>query len=514
MRALEQNGFTAVHVARGASYAVIQNITTYGAMAVSFAILARVVTPEEIGVLAVLTLVNGLCQAVAALSLSKTAAKFIAESVGEKDLAGSIFYQVIRITLILGATLGLGVFLAADILSTQMLGHSAYKILFQVQAFDIVIFTGLLPVLAGAMLGFQKFKESALLGLASTFVRQSLIIILVVLLEGLLGLVVAWVISDLASASIYLAYLSRYVGRPKFDFPLNKLLNFTWPISISSMVDFAYIWFDRAMLLAFVPLTALGVYNATMMGFSALASISTAIAAILLPGYSTIQGLHERESLSDAVRLASRYLSFIVIPLAFGLMATSKPALTLFVGPAYVEGSDPLKILSVALAFTAIIAAVNPMLLALGETRALSVTTIVSVCLSVVAAFEFLPFWGILGASVARAFGMAISTGLAIMFLRRRLTIRLDIQAILKNLLAGSIMAATVAVIQVWFYSEYLLPLYILAGLATHLIMLRLVKAVGEEDIDLLRRYFGPRLGFAVTFLRCILSPVQPRAWD
>ena len=108
----------AVHVARGASYITIQNLTGSAAMVVSFAILARLITPKEMGILAVLNLVNGLCQTVSTLALQRAATKFIAEYLGrnEDQVAASVFYQSLRATLLFAAPFALAVFLAASIL--------------------------------------------------------------------------------------------------------------------------------------------------------------------------------------------------------------------------------------------------------------------------------------------------------------------------------------------------------------------------------------------------------------
>ena len=90
-----------------------------------------------------------------------------------------------------------------------------------------------------------------------------------------------------------------------------------------------------------------------------------------------------------------------VTPLVFGLLATAKPALTLFVGQAYAGGAEPLMILCCASAITTVGVTLFPMLLALSETRWASAITAVSVALGVASAFLLLPVWGIIGASTA-----------------------------------------------------------------------------------------------------------------
>lgn len=499
---------TSVHVARGASYIIMQNIVTNGAQVVTFAILARLITPMEMGILAVLTLVNGLCQIIGTVALPQAVTKFIAESFprGETRVAASAFYQALRVTFILAMPLGLVIFLAASTLSIALLGQATYVIFFQVLALDILFYAGALPVLNATLLGLQKFKATATIAVANTLLRQTLIISLIVLLHNFVGLVFAWVISDFATTAVYLAYVLRCLGPPQFDFPFRKLLNFSWPLSLGNAISFAYSWFDRAVLLLFVPLATLGVYNATLMAFGVLVAISNALTTVLFPAYSAQQSSDTQNS-SNAVRLASRYVSFVLIPLALGLLATARPALALFVGEVYTAGSEPLMVMSGAFAIAAVGTALSPMLLAMEETRIAAVITVGSLVLSLGTAFLLVPVFGMLGASVARGFALLLATALTIAFLARKSAITLDLGVYLRSLLAGFVMAVVVILVQLPFHSKFLLPLYVIVGGITYVTGLRLLKAVQQEDIDLLRSYFGKRLGFATRILSWILLP-------
>jgi len=476
-------------------------------MVLSFVVIARLITPEEMGILTVLLLVNGFCQLTSTLALEQAATKFISENLEPcgKQTAASIFYQAMRFTLLSAALVALVVFLGAGVLASQILGDHTRAILFQVLAFDVVLSSGALPVLTGTMLGLQRFKETAMIGIVGTVVRQSLIIVLIVLLQDFRGLVVAWMIADSVTALIYLGYISRVLGRPRFGFPLTKLVGFSWPLFVRNAVTFAKAWFDRVLLLIFVPLAMLGVYNATLTAFTVLVGIPGAMADTLFPAYSAMQSRSQHQALSQAVRMASRYVSLVGIPLALGLLATARPALTLFVGQAYVGGAEPLMILAGAFAFTLVGAILTPMLLALGETRVTSAITVASVVVSLVLASILLPFLGMVGAAIARALAMVIVTTFTLLALGRRLKLQLDVEAISKSLVAGIVMAAVVLMVEILFYNKFLLPVYALLGGIAYLGMLRLLRVAREEDIDLIRKYLGHRLAFAADFLQRIL---------
>ena len=191
------------------------------------------------------------------------------------------------------------------------------------------------------------------------------------------------------------------LGRPKNPFPVRKLLSFSWPLGIGNIVGFAYGWFDRAILIVFVPLASLGVYSAALTAYGVLIGISAAFNNALLPVYSNIGGRGVLESCRKATRLASRYVTLVMVPLAFGLLATAKPALTFFVGEAYSGGAVPLMIFSLAFALTAFGSHLTPMLTALAKTREILWITVASTVFALASAYALLPFLGIVGASVA-----------------------------------------------------------------------------------------------------------------
>jgi O-antigen/teichoic acid export membrane protein len=500
---------TAVATARGASYFVIQSIITTLGMAISFAILARIVTTADMGILAVLTLIVAISQTVVG-PISQAVTKFVAENLSTESntVSSSAFFQCLRLTLILAGAFALIVFLGAPVLSLYLLGRLSYAEFFQILAVDVV-FTGLTPVLSGGLLGLRKYKEIAVVGIASTLLRQALIILLIIILKNFIGLVIGWLISDLLASILYSTYLLKIFRRPSFSFPLRELLNYSWPLSISSSLNFAQSWFDRTLLIFYVPLAALGVYNATVTAFGVLLGISAAMVNSLFPLYSS-HGPEQYVNLKESVRLATRYSSFIILPLAWGLIATAKLGLTFFLGKAYLAGTEPLIIMTLSFAIGAFaITAVQPVLLALGETLPYSAISVISVLTSIGLALILLPISGIVGAAIARAVGMILMAALVLVAVHNKLGLRIDKEGIWKSNVAAIVMAGTLMVLQFFMYRELLLPVYAAIGLAVYLAMLRLLKAVHEEDVELIRRYLGRRLSFVAKSLRILVAPAR-----
>ena len=407
----------------------------------------------------------------------------------------------------LSLPLAAGVYVAAPMLARLLLQQASNAIYLRLLSLDIVVFAGLLPILNAAFLGLQRFKQQAIIFTVSNAVRQALIVALIIWLRNFLGLLIAWVSSDLIVSLVSLLYVSRILGRPKISFPLRRLVNFSWPLWLGDGLSFASQWFDRAILLVFVPLAAVGIYNVTLTAFSAVAGISGVAAGTLFPAFSSMQHPERRRELVPALKRSTRYLCFVMVPLAFGLLATAKPALTLFVGPAYVGGAEPLMILSATYALTVVGISLSPMLLALGETRLASLATLGALIISLLSAAVLTPWYGMMGAATARATSMVAGLALLMIFLGKRIRLELDLDATLKSTIASIVMAIVVMGVEAGFYSRYFLPAYMLIGGVVYLAMLRFLKAIKQEDIQLVRDSMGPRLTFASNIISIVLLP-------
>lgn len=87
-------------------------------------------------------------------------------------------------------------------------------------------------------------------------------------------------------------------------------------------------------------------------------------------------------------------------------------------------------IFSGAFAVTAFTAVLSPVLLALEETKVAAAITAVSVAMSLVVAYVLLPEYGMVGASVARAFAIILVAALTILMVSRKMTLQVDILAV------------------------------------------------------------------------------------
>jgi len=498
----------AVHVARGASFLFIQNVVTSIVGAVGFGIIARLMTKTEMGVYVTLSLVFALAQMAASFALPSAAVKFIAELLGKNDHKGAagVAFQILRLTGVGSILFGAIVFLFSTQICYMLTRTTVYVEVFKILALDL-IFAGVLPSLNGIMIGLQKMKEVAGLNILAYIISKVLSIIFLLLNLGLWGVILGWLIGDLCGLLMFSGYILRNFGKPSFGFSMKRILGFSWPIYLSSWVGFGYNWFDRALLLVYVPLADVGVYNVAVTAFMVMASIPSAISTALFPQYAELQGRNGMRSLEKAVRTASRYVCYVVVPLAVGLVATARPAISLFAGRAYEMGAIPLAVLSLFGAFTFIGVALSDIFSITERTKISALLTLIGVSISVFLGFLLLPSTGVFGAAVLRGFAMVLGLVLMLVFLRRMrlLAVTFDVEALWKSWVASSVMGVAVLGLQFLLYSKYLLPFYVLVGGFVYLVILRFLKAVRAHDMHLVKAFIGKRFERLIDWVRPLL---------
>jgi len=491
-----------VSAGRGVSYLGLQNIVSSISRVVAFAFFARLISVEDMGVFTILTLAYGAASAFMSLGLPSVVTKFVAENVavGNKQKAASVWYKSFLLSDATSVLIALVFLYSKFPAGVSHLPYSAEVWAIGVFfALDVIASIG--SVGGAAMLGLYEFKDYALVYTLYSSVRPWLVVLLIFEVRSLIGLVAGWVIADSVLAICQVAYLWQRLGPPVFRFETKYLLRLSGPLYVSAIASFFYGSFDQLILIPLVSLTALGVYGAVLSAFSAYIGLISVVSTVLLPTFSGVHGARGPEALRDSVGVASRYVSIVAMPMAFILIAAARPALTLLVGVQYGGGIIPLAALALASVCTIIAMALSPVLIVMNETLLAALASLLPIPVSVVVALFSIPVLGIVGASIARGLSMILSLLLTWYFVRRKIPVKVDTQAIMKSIVASGVMALVMEACQLWHYSRFLLSLYVAVGLVVYLLAMRAMRGVNDADMNLIRQMLGPRFSRVCDFL-------------
>lgn len=494
---------------RGSIYLVTQSVVTTIVGAVALAFIARILTQTEMGAVVVLTLTLGMAQVLSDLGFSGGLTKYVAQYRGEKvDYTFMSFGAVLTKALTAGSAAAL-CFLAAPWLSEFALRSAEYGVLFQLLSVNVLTLCFRTTV-NNLLLGVNRIKEIAVFNVTSVLIAKISAVGFLLCGFGLVGLVIGWTLGELAYDTLGALVImkNRYVRiHPIREVlpHLKTLASFSWPLFLTNAVLFLHSWFDQALLLVYVQLNEVAIYNVAIRAFGVLALIPMALTNTLFPYYSEQRGKDEQRKIAAGVHGSSRYIALIYTPLAFGLMVTANPAITLFAGQPYAAGDTILSILCLFGALAGLVASFGNLLLVYDMTPTTLIINIAAVVGSIVMLPVLLPSFGVIGMIIVKGTALVITLVLTSIALDRRMSIRLDREALWKSWTAALGMSATLWFIQRMHFSPYLLPLYIILGGTVYAIALRLLRAVNENDINLIRSLLGEKATVVTKIVEKIL---------
>jgi O-antigen/teichoic acid export membrane protein len=230
---------------------------------------------------------------------------------------------------------------------------------------------------------------------------------------------------------------------------------------------------------------------------------STAVVTALFPQLSELYAQGGLNSLKDAFRISTRYLTLLGFPMIAGLATLSKPIVLIFAGQRYVEAALPLTIICFAALPVTLGVAIGPILLTLERTRGVSLIRVASILFNLTASYIALAYLnlGLPGPALARTFSAVITLGLSLFVLGRIFSLDFDKEALWKVALSSLFMVLTILLLdvirqtlvpsssQLFDIGLFLLILYMVAGGAAYFMSLVALKTIKKYDIEMLHDY-------------------------
>ncbi|MEM2980374.1 MAG: oligosaccharide flippase family protein [Thermoproteota archaeon] len=494
---MEDSGLTLAKAAVGSICLTVQNFISMFIGVLGYAFLARFITQEEMGVVGGLTLLTTFVQLLSDFGLNATVARFVSALRGRKEDVSPHVFSALSFRILICSLIIVISFLLSPIISLILLESTSYQTIIILVVFESFLLS-VSHLLHHILLGLGKIKNIAIYGVLSSIVRWICVIVFLLNGYGLIGLAIGWVMGGLVALLLYSMTViknvrSRTQAAQKYVPLLLSLLRFSWPIYMSSIIHFLYTWYDRVLILTFLTLPDLGVYNVVYQAFSIPILIATSLGSSLLPYYGMAYGAENEEAITFGVRRVSKYSMLIVSPLILGLAATAKPVVTLFAGQQYESGWPVLTLLSLFGLIYGLLPAFSSLLLVYGKTKIILLVNAASIVLSMV----FLPLLstlGLEGLAVMKGVSFLFSFLFSLYFVSKTVRIKFDGKAVLKILASSIVMVLLVTLVQQLAYNKFFLPAYVILGGIVYLLMIRFFKVLNNEDFQLIREIFGERV--------------------
>ena len=407
--------------------------------------LARLLSPEDYGLLGMVTVVTGLFAMLSNMGLS-------AAVVQKQDLAPDELSSIFWLNLGVAAVISCGLAVCSPIIAHF---YSQPKV---VPVMCVMVLALPISALSSVQYGLvqkqMKFKQITKIYVASS------------LAAGILALLAAWagwrvwalVVQTLTSASLGVAGLwwkSRW--RPSFHFvrrDLGRIWGFSSHLTAFSLVNYFARNADNFLVGGFLGPSQLGFYNlAYSLMLYPLSNLTGVVQGALGPAMSQVQS--ETRRLASAYVRTCRYLAFLVLPMMVGLGLVAREAVSAVYGPKWDDAGRVLQILAWVGAFQPFDSLTGTIFVARGLTRWIFWSGLISTIITVMGFIFGLP-WGLIGIAWGYAISQAFLALVVLPIQYRRVEVSLG--RLLKGMalpgLASACMAIAVLIVKLTLKSH------------------------------------------------------------
>jgi O-antigen/teichoic acid export membrane protein len=495
-------------VAKGATSLYVANAVVLAAGVVYFLVMTNILRSTlDVGIVTALNIMIWLLATVCIFAQPVTAQspipaplavlKFLPELLAKRSGGGArrVFMTSLMIAAALSGVVA-GILIVAPWVVIPLLGGQAVLPGFiQLSALDVFV-VSLGQICIGALIALGDMRSATGYIILWSLVRYTLASVLLVY-YAVTGVLLGWILGDTV---LLVVALQTSVRRIRVgaggSFPLADLSRYWLYTLFSALIGFGFNQADKIFTLAHQGLNELAVYNIAIVAASFTGLAPYALVMVLVPALSALRASNNAEEIRVMVGIYTRFVSILVIPVAFGFAAITEVILRIF-GPVYTNGFLPSVIVSIATGLTAIGAVYAGVLLAFAELRWYTLANVVGLLGLLATSALLTPILGLNGPALGRACLMILAAAVYAIAAGRRGFLELDVGAFLAAIVGSGVMGLIVFFALSLFNSFIVrlaaLPVVVVVGLLIYLGWLRLTHLLRTEDLELIRRIIPTR---------------------
>ncbi len=346
-------------VGKNVGWNLLGNISTFGLKFITVPILARILTPEDFGAIAV---AFSLIVFLTMIGNGGLGAALVVKDKEDPDTSDTVFWMISGISVVMAASMYL---LAGPF--TDLMNAPKAKEVVEVLSLTVPLF-------------LCNTVSKTLLERRMQFARLSLVVTSAEVLSALLAIFLAyqgfgvWSLVAQAVASgviklIGLTIAARYV--PRFVFHFDKL-RALWQFSFRLLnvnIIYYFVWKSPLFFITKnLGLTAAGSYTVPN-NFVDIPQkvIMTALGSVMFPAFSAIK--HDADRCVNALMTSTRLTALIICPMMAGMAALSDPIVRVMFGEKWLHVIPVMGLIALGKTMLAPCSSLAPYLTALEKTR-------------------------------------------------------------------------------------------------------------------------------------------------
>ncbi|MDX3927029.1 MAG: lipopolysaccharide biosynthesis protein [Shinella sp.] len=325
-------------VTRNVGWSVLSKTGTFGLKFVTVPILARILSPEEFGAVAVAL---AIVQFLAMIGGAGLASALIIQRDEDMETIHSVFWA----NLAIACLMALGLYLYADFFAA-LLGAPEAAYLLRIMSFLIPLqLSG--DVAYSLLARRMQFSKDAVWSMISESAGAVIAVVMALFGFGVWALIAQLFSSALIRlVGLYAVsrYMPRFVLRPRRVVALSR-----FGLGMMGAETANFITFQSPMVVIsrYLGLSDAGAYSAANR-FSSIPNqvVLSAVMGVLFPAFGNM--MHDRQRRSQALMLSTQVTTVLLAPMMFGLWAVAEPAMLVLFGPQWAYAWPVLGLLALS----------------------------------------------------------------------------------------------------------------------------------------------------------------------
>jgi O-antigen/teichoic acid export membrane protein len=405
-----------------------QIVTTVLGAALIF-LLARLLGPEQYGLLFLAISILGFTKIFSEAGVANSGARYIAEY--KEDATGQIRH-ILRTSLLYNLVT---IFVVVTVF---IIGHRYIATMFNEHELTSLLLYGVLFIVFGTLTtytrtipqGFEEIQLSALIHVLNIFGRFVFAIGLVILGYGVWGALTGYIVGyALVSIPGLLALDLRFYRYLEVNSSIEpglrkRIAEYSAPLTVTSAATGVSTYIDTILIGFFLNPASVGFYILAKQFSQFVETPAHALGFSLAPTYGAEKAQDDVQRASNVYETSLRYTLVFYIPAAGGLVLIAEPMIRYVFSPEYLAAVPVLRILAIYIVFRSVATITADGLNYLGRARSRALIETSTVVLNVLLNILLIPRIGIVGAAIATVISYTTFTAIIIYIISLELDLR------------------------------------------------------------------------------------------
>ncbi|MEM1546778.1 MAG: oligosaccharide flippase family protein [Candidatus Methanomethylicia archaeon] len=497
--------------ARGGFFLFTGNALSLITLAIGSIIVARLLGPENYGLLSLSLVVPyifaGLIDFGISSALTRFSAKFRVE--GKNGLVVSVLKSGLLFKLLIGIFMSIICLVFSDMFAAYILNRPEIGFLIRIASF-LILFQSFFTALNSSFVGLDRMEGSALIMNIQSIMRTTLSPLLVVLgfsvVGALTGHILSYTIATLVGSLILLKYY-RGLGSPSnnsFKYNIKLMVGYGFPLYLSALLDLFLGQYRTIILAYFTSNFEIGNFIIAT-NLSSLINVLVFPLGVLFPVFSKVNP--NGDELKRVFRLSVKYTALLIIPAAIIIAILSRDVVYTLYGCSYNLAPLFLSLYILQFLYAGFGSIVLGYLFSgIGETRIILKSNLINLSIFIPLAPLLTMLYSVSGLILALLTSSLPSLSYAVFIAIKRINVNFDLKASLRIYLASFLSAIPIVVLLQFSPLNSLLNLIIASSifLITYITLIPLIGAINKSDLDNFKLMFG-RLKIVWSIVKLVL---------